>query len=107
MALLKSQKNFQIHVLITVLVILLAAWLHISPIQWALLILSIAMVLAAEAINTSIEMVIDLHSSQRSWPAKFAKDVAAATVLIVCAGAAGVGLLVLGPPLYERFLNAI
>jgi diacylglycerol kinase len=58
------------------------------------------MVWAAEFFNTSIEAVVDLASPAHHPLAKVGKDVGAAAVLIAALAAIGVGLLILGPPLW-------
>lgn len=105
--LVKTQHNFQLHLLFAALAVGLSWWLEIDLTQWAVIILCITTVLAAEGINTSVEMVVNMYSPQRSWPAKWAKDVAAAGVLATALGALIVGLLILGPPLYQRLLEML
>jgi diacylglycerol kinase len=56
-----------------------------------------------EFVNTAIEAVVDMTMPDPHPLAKVAKDVSAAAVLIAAAGAVLVGLLILGPPLAEKF----
>lgn len=105
--LFKSQKNFQLHLIFAVLALFLAIWLQIGRLQLTVIIFCIAMVLTAEALNTAIEMVVNMFSAQRSWPAKWAKDVAASAVLIAALAAFVIGLLILGPPLYDHLLQIL
>ena len=79
--------------------IALAAWLRITALEWAVLVLAMALVLALEALNTAIELAVTLASPERHPLAKAAKDVSAAMVLIAAVGAAVVGLIILGPRL--------
>jgi diacylglycerol kinase (ATP) len=99
---LRTQRNAWIHALLTTLVILLAFWLKIPLRDWAILLILIAMVWTAEFINTALEAVVDLASPQNHPLAKVGKDVGAAAVLIAALTSMLVGLLVLGPPLWER-----
>jgi diacylglycerol kinase len=69
------------------------------------LVLTIAMVFTAEFINTAIEAVVDLASPVHHPLAKTGKDVGAAAVLLAALAAALVGLLILGPPLWERLTS--
>ena len=55
--------------------------------------------------NTAIEAVIDLAAPKPHPLAKIAKDVAAAAVLVGACGAALIGLLILGPPLWQKLFN--
>ena len=99
--LLAGEANAQIHALATVGVVVLAFSLDVSAVGWALLVLALALVWAAEGMNAAIEALAD-----RVWPEEDpaigrAKDVAAGAVLLAAIGAAGVGFIVLGPPLWR------
>lgn len=95
----RTQRNAQIHVVITCAVIIAGFALHVSVGEWLALILSIALILALEALNTAIEAVVDLVSPQPHPLAKRAKDVAAGAVLIGAIGVAVVGVTVFLPKL--------
>ncbi len=99
---LRTQRNAWIHVAISVIVLALSAWLGIDPVEWAIVILTIAIVFAAEFFNTAIEAVVDLASPQRHPLAKVGKDVGAGAVLIAAIAAVFVGLLIFWPRLWER-----
>ena len=99
---LKTQQNAWIHSLIATLVILLGLWLQLPARDWAILVLTIAMVFTAEFINTAIEAVVDLASPAHHPLAKVGKDVGAAAVLVAALAAVLVGLLILGPPLWSK-----
>ena len=99
---LRTQRNAWIHALISILVILVALWLQLPIRDWAVLILTVAMVWTAEFINTALEAVVDLASPQNHPLAKVGKDVGAAAVLIAALTSILVGLLILGPPLLQR-----
>jgi diacylglycerol kinase len=102
---LRTQRNAWIHALATLLVAALGLWLELSLPEWALLVLTVAMVWTAEFINTALEAVVDLASPQQHPLAKVGKDVGAAAVLIAALAAALVGLLVLGPPLWGKLVK--
>lgn len=101
---LTTQRNAWIHSLVATLVILVGLWLQLSFQDWAILILTIAMVFTAEFINTAIEAVVDLASPTHHPLAKVGKDVGAAAVLIAALAAILVGLLILGPPLWAKLM---
>jgi len=98
----RTQRNIWIHALISLMVILLAFWLNISLLDWALIILAMTIVWTAEFLNTALEALIDLVSPQVHPLAKVGKDVGAAAVLVAAFGSALVGILVLGPLLWEK-----
>jgi diacylglycerol kinase (ATP) len=99
---IRNEKNAWIHAVVTIFVVILGTWLVITPTDWAVLILTIAMVWAAEFLNTSIEAVVDLASPVHHPLAKVGKDVGAAAVLISAFASILVGLIILGPPLWAR-----
>ena len=101
---LKTQRNAWIHSMIATLVILMGLWLGLTPQDWAVLVITIAMVFTAEFINTAIEAVVDLASPNHHPLAKVGKDVGAAAVLVAALAAILVGLLILGPPLWAKLL---
>jgi diacylglycerol kinase len=99
---LRTQQNAWIHAFVSTAVIIVSLWLRLPPRDLAVLLVTIAIVWAAEFFNTAIEAVVDLASPVRHPLAEVGKDVGAAAVLIAALAAAGVGLLILGPPLWEQ-----
>ena len=101
---LKTQQNAWIHSLFASGVILVGLWVGLKPLDWAVIVLTIAIVFTAEFINTAIEAVVDLASPDIHPLAKVGKDVGAGAVLVAALAAVVVGLLILGPPLWARLL---
>jgi len=99
---LRSQLNARIHAAVTILVVVASLWLGLSRSEWALLVVTIAIVWTTEILNTAIEAVVDLVSPEMHPLAKIAKDCAAAAVLVTAMMAVAVGLLLLGPKLWDR-----
>ena len=98
----------RIHFIAALVVLLAVLFLQVSPIEFALLALSILFVLCAELINTAIEAVVDLVSPGFHPLAKIAKDTAAGAVLIAACGAGIMGYLILAKyilPLYGKVLG--
>jgi len=102
---LRTQRNAWIHGVISLIVLAMAAWLQLPARDWAVLILTIAMVWSAEFLNTALEAVVDLASPELHPLAKIGKDVGAATVLIAALASIIIGLLILGPPLVDFILR--
>jgi diacylglycerol kinase len=103
---LRTQKNTWIHTIATVIVVVLAIWLKLSLVEWAVLVLTIGSVWTAEFFNTALEVVVDLASPQKHPLAKIGKDVSAGAVLVAAFISVIVGFLILGPPLWTK-LQAI
>lgn len=82
-----GQHNAQIHLAAVVFVITIGFWLGISSDEWLIIILTMAMVVMAEALNTAIEYLADACMPEHHPLIGKAKDIAAAAVL-VCAIAA-------------------
>ncbi len=101
---LRYQKNIRIQVIATILVIGFGLWLGITARDFAVIVLVIGMVWMAEFINAAIEATINLASPELHPMARVGKDVAAAAVLLTVVVSVVVGLLILGPPLWERLL---
>jgi diacylglycerol kinase (ATP) len=99
---LRTQRNAWIHAVISTAVIIVSFWLRLPARDLAVLLVTIAMVWAAEFFNTAIEAVVDLASPLQHPLAAVGKDVGAAAVLIASLASVGVGLLILGPPLWEQ-----
>jgi diacylglycerol kinase len=99
---IRTQHNARIHAAISAGVIVVGAWLEIARMEWALIALAMGVVWAAEIMNSAIEALVDLASPESHSLAKIAKDCAAGAVMITAIMAVVVGLLVLGPPLWEK-----
>ena len=99
---IRTQRNAWIHALVSVLVILICLGIGLKAAEWALIVLAMALVWTAEFLNTALEAVVDLASPSENHLAKVGKDVGAAGVLIASLCAAIIGILIIGPPLWER-----
>ena len=99
---LRTQRNAWIHVVIATFIFILSFWLRLDARDWAVIILTTAMVFTAEFLNTAIEAVVDLASPQKHPLAKVGKDVGAGAVLIAAVAAVLIGVLILGPPLLDK-----
>lgn len=104
---IRTQKNAWFHAVATIAVILVCLWLQISPLEWAVILLTISMVWTAEFFNTAIETIVDLTSPNKNQLAKISKDVGAAAVLITAATSVIIGFIILGPPLWAKISNFI
>ncbi|MFN8401767.1 MAG: diacylglycerol kinase family protein [Anaerolineales bacterium] len=99
---LRTQRNAWIHSTIATAVFIVGIWLQLPARDWAVIILTAALVFSAEFINTAIEAVVDLATEEHHPLAKIGKDVGAAAVLVAALAAVLIGLLILGPPLLQK-----
>lgn len=94
---LETQHNFMIHLIAAILVTAAGLFFHVSNIEWIIIIITIAIVLCIEAINTSIEKLTDLVSPDYDEQAGKVKDIAAAAVLIAAIASVIVGVIIFLP----------
>lgn len=98
---LRRERQMRIHLAAAIVVILLASWLQVEVKEWLWLLAAITCVWVSELFNTAIERAVDLTTTDIHPLAKTAKDSAAGAVLVAAIFAAIVGLIILGPPLWE------
>jgi diacylglycerol kinase len=95
----RTQPNFWVHVLAACVALALGVGLRLSPVELAIVVLCIALVLVLESVNTGIETMCDLISPAHHPLIKRAKDISAAAVLIAAAASVVVAVLLFGPRL--------
>jgi diacylglycerol kinase len=95
-----TQRHLRIHAAVAVLAVVLGVFLRLSGAEWAVLCLTITLVLVLEMLNTVVEAAVDLASPDYHPLAKIAKDVAAGAVLLSACGGIGVGALLFLPKLW-------
>jgi len=100
---LRTQRNFRIHIAVAVLGTIAGLILGLGLIEWAVFATMVAMVLAAEMVNTMVESLVDLVTTEYHPLAKVAKDIAAGIVLLTAMASVIVGLLIFGPRVLALF----
>jgi len=93
---MRGQSSFGVHLAMAVAVVIVAASLRVSLVEWCLLILSIAAVLAAELFNSAIERLAREVDREHNPNVGAALDIASGAVLLASIGAAIVGSLIFG-----------
>ncbi len=91
------QHNFRIQLAATLLVIIAGYFFSISPTEWLIIILTVALVLSLEAVNTAIEYMVDHISKEHSPEAGRIKDIAAGAVLIASIFSVIIALIIFLP----------
>lgn len=92
--------NSRIHLLCAIAVVILAAILGVSKVEWLILVLTIFLVFSMETMNSALEKLADRVSPEYSPLIRDAKDLAAGAVLLVAIGAVIVGLIIFIPYLF-------
>lgn len=96
------ERSVRLHAVAACGAVALAAWCGLAPRDWLFVLLAIALVLAAEMVNTAIEKTLDLHGTGWSPLAGAAKDVAAGAVLVCALYALAVAYVILWPALLAK-----
>lgn len=94
------EDNARIHAVVAVAVLVAGVWLGLSLTEWAVIMLTIGAVLAAEAVNTALESLCDRVSPGFDEHIRRAKDLAAGAVLLLAMAAVAVGLFIFLPKLF-------
>lgn len=100
---LRNERNGRLQFVITLITVGMGLWLHISITEWGLVLLCIALIIAGEMINTSIERVADFMTRERHPEIGLIKDLAAGAVLVLSVIAAIIGLLIFVPRIIAFF----
>jgi diacylglycerol kinase len=96
---LRTQPNFLVHVCAALIALLLGVVLHLTPVEFAVVCITIGLVLVVECVNTALETLCDLVSPGYHPLVKRAKDVSAAAVLVAAIASVAVALFVYLPHL--------
>ncbi len=95
--LIRHEHNAWIHCLATIIVIIAGFFFDLSNLEWIAIVIVIGAVFAAEAINSSIELLADFVSPERNDAIKHVKDLAAGGVLFMAIAAAITGCIIFVP----------
>ena len=93
----RSEKSFVVHAFATSCVIAAAVTFRVSPTEWAVLLVCIASVVAAECFNSAIESLARAITRETNPEIGQALDMAAGAVLLISLGVAGAGLAIFSP----------
>jgi len=98
---IRTQPNFRVHLILSICALLLGSILQITYVEMILIVFTIILGLTCEMINTSIEAMTDLITTEHRENAKIAKDVAAGMMLTTAFGAVVVALFIFVPHLFS------
>ena len=99
----KNEQNLEVDIGIAVLVVILGFLFKISVSEWAILTITVGLVISFELINTALEAVVDLITDKYHPLAKVAKDTSAAAVLILAIVSIIEGLIIFLPKIISLF----
>ena len=95
--LIRTERNFQIHLTAFVLVISAGLYFDITLKEFGTIVLVSALVFSLEGINTAIEKLCDEVTEERKESIRVIKDVSAGAVLIAAISAIVIGVMIFFP----------
>jgi undecaprenol kinase len=98
-----ESRNARIQLVIFFLVLVAGFIIELNRFEWLWLLMASTIVMALEAMNTSIELLADVYTLEFNQKIKQVKDIAAGAVLIASIFAVIVGALIFLPHLSAMF----
>lgn len=102
-SLVRYEHNARIHLVAAVLALAAGIVFGITPMEWCLIILCIALVISAEALNSAVEALADKLCKEQDPLIGRAKDLGATAVTLLAFAAAAVGLIIFIPYIVSLF----
>lgn len=99
---LKLERNIKVMLAFVPVCSVFAYLLKFNYMEWIVLLLCFASVLAAELLNTAIETVVDLVSPEFNVLAGRAKDISAAAVMVLSIFVGIIGIVLFAHALFFR-----
>lgn len=100
----KTEKNFRIHLIIGIFVLLFSFIMQLNKFEWLIIVISITVVIITELINSVIERLIDYLKPEKNINAKEIKDMSAGFVFIAATSAVITGSIIFVPKIIEMIL---
>ncbi|TWU58002.1 diacylglycerol kinase [Rubripirellula reticaptiva] len=101
----KTQNSFWVHLPVALAAMGIGYWLELEPWRWVSIVVAIAMVLSSELLNTAIEEMVRVVHPSHDVQIGRALDAAAAAVLVAAIAAAVIGVIAIGPPLWDTVFD--
>ena len=99
------ERHLKVHTVAMLSVCCVAAYVEVSRIEWAILLLCFGLVTSLEYANSALERLANRITLERDPLIRDAKDMSAAAVLAASLFAAIIGIILLGPPLWARIMD--
>ena len=100
---LKTERNIQIHSIVTIVVILVGLFFSLNWMEWLFILVAIVGTITLELVNSAIERVVDLVTEEYHPLAKQAKDIAAGAVFLYAIFSVIVGIIIFLPKFIRLF----
>ena len=92
-----TQQTFKVMLLIALITIIAAFYFNFNQTEWLFLLITVSLVLTAEAFNTAIEVFADYINGKRDKSIKLIKDISAAAVMMTVINSIIVGVILFIP----------
>ena len=100
----RSGRNIRVHLATALFVMLLGVFLGLDSVKICILLLTVAMVVSMEMINSAIEFSLDaVFHNRYSTLVGMAKDISAGAVMFVTIIAVVIGCLIFLPAIWTKF----
>ncbi len=101
---IRSERNIRVHLATALFVMLLGVFLGLDSVKICILLLTVAMVVSMEMINSAIEFSLDaVFHNRYSKLVGMAKDISAGAVMFVTIVAVVIGCLIFLPAILDKF----
>ncbi len=98
--LIRTEASIKIQVFIAIIMTAAGFYFEISNTEWVLQILTIAMILGVEGLNTAIEKTADYVQPEFDTKIGFIKDISAGAVMLVSIAATIIGCIIYLPKIF-------
>jgi diacylglycerol kinase (ATP) len=103
--LLRNEASIQVQVVIAIIITATGFYFDISPAEWILQTLTIALVLGIEGLNTAIEELADFVQPEQDPRIGYVKDIGAGAVFFAAVAAVIVACMIYVPKFQDLFSN--
>ena len=98
---IKTEQNLLFDLICGIIAIILGFILHLTTLEFTIVLLAISLVISMELINTAIEYVVDMAMPEIHPLAKASKDVASGAVLVSAIISLIIGIIIYIPKIIE------
>ena len=98
-----NERNLRIQIFFAIIAIICSAFLELNSIEFAIIFIIIGAVLFAEMLNTILEEMLDLYTTEYNETVKNIKDIASGAVLVLSITAVFVGCSIWIPKIFEKW----
>lgn len=98
--LITTEASLKIHFFIGIIMTIAGFYYQLSPLEWVIQILTIALIMAIEGLNTAIEEMADFVHPEHHKKIGLIKDLAAGAVFIFAIAAIIIGCIIYIPKVF-------